>query len=367
VQHTIFISYRRDDSEGEAGRLFDALTRAYGSDAVFMDVAGIAPGVDFRKAIDDNVSACGVFLAVIGSQWATITGANGERRLDDPNDFVRLEIASALARNIAVIPVLVHGAKMPRPESLPDDIKDLAYRNSVEISHARWNSDVELLVGALRAYVTSTPSTANQPVHATVSVQLPPPITPYAAPEAGKSRLPMILGVSVPAVVLLLGGIVYFGLRDSHGKTVPPAVNPASSLTGLSAPVTPAPVTPAPAASGSYPLAGTWVNARESTGPDALQELKISGSGSQYSVEPWGSCQPTPCSWGAQTLTFDGNQMTGTWKVRALPGEVRSNRTMQISITPLSGGLDVKTINSHTPPGGQTIVQSPEFRFVQAQ
>ena len=151
MQHSIFISYRRDDSEGEAGRLYDDLVRAYGNNAVFMDVAGIAPGLDFRKAIDDNVSGCGVFLAVIGPQWATITGSDGHRRLDDANDFVRLEIASALARNIAVIPVLVHDARMPHPEQLPDNIKDLAYRNSVEISHARWNSDVQLLVDALEA------------------------------------------------------------------------------------------------------------------------------------------------------------------------------------------------------------------------
>lgn len=154
MKHSIFISYRRDDAEGEAGRLFDDLVRAYGNDAVFMDVAGIAPGLDFRKAIDDNVAGCGVFLAIIGSQWATIAGTDGRRRLDDDNDFVRLEIASALARNIAVIPVLVHDAHMPHPEQLPDNIKDLAYRNSVEISHARWNSDVQLLIEALKQYVT---------------------------------------------------------------------------------------------------------------------------------------------------------------------------------------------------------------------
>jgi hypothetical protein len=354
LQHTIFISYRRDDSEGETGRLFDDLTRAYGSDAVFMDVAGIAPGVDFRKAIDDNVSACGVFLAVIGSQWASITGANGERRLDDPNDFVRLEIASALARNIAVIPVLVHGAKMPHRDLLPENIKDLAYRNSVEISHARWNSDVELLVGALKAYVTSTPSTANQPVHATVPVQLPPPITPYSAPEAAKSKMPLIVGGSAAAAIALAGVIGFLALHNQNKPT--PAPSPTNPT-----------VVPSPSPSVIPPLVGTWVKSGVATGPDALQQLKISGSGSQYSVEPWGSCQPTSCSWGAQTLTFDGKQMAGTWKVSALPGELRSNRTVQISITPLSGGLDVKTINSHTPPGGQTIVENPEFRFVKAQ
>ena len=122
MAHAIFISYRRDDSEGEAGRLFDDLTRAFGNDAVFMDVSGIGPGTDFRKAIDDNVACCGVLLAVIGPTWATITDANDQRRLDDANDYVRLEIASALGRNIAVIPVLVHYAHMPHAEQLPDNL-----------------------------------------------------------------------------------------------------------------------------------------------------------------------------------------------------------------------------------------------------
>ena len=147
----IFISYRRDDTEGEAGRLFDDLVRAYGDDSVFMDVAGIQPGLDFRKAIDDNVVGCGVLLAVIGPTWATITGRDGTRRLDNPDDYVRLEIASALKRSIPVIPVLVHDSQMPGLEQLPEDLKDLRYRNSVELTHARWNSDVALLVSALKS------------------------------------------------------------------------------------------------------------------------------------------------------------------------------------------------------------------------
>jgi hypothetical protein len=169
VQHPIFISYRRTDSDGQAGRLYDHLVRAFGDDTVFMDAAGIAPGLDFRKAIDDQVSRCGVFLAVIGPEWARITGADGGRRLDDPNDFVRLEIASALAFNVAVIPVLVNGAEMPNAHQLPDNIRGLAYRQGVGISHARWNSDVQLLISVLRDY----DPTKKQPSHAAVSVQLP--------------------------------------------------------------------------------------------------------------------------------------------------------------------------------------------------
>ncbi len=147
---SIFISYRRNDTEGEAGRLFDDLVSEFGENSVFMDVAAIEAGRDFRKVIDESVSNCGVLLAIIGKNWVDAKDDNGNRRLDDPTDFVRLETASALRRDIPVIPILVRGAKMPRPEDLPDDLHDLAYRNCVELTHARWNSDLELLVNALR-------------------------------------------------------------------------------------------------------------------------------------------------------------------------------------------------------------------------
>ncbi len=148
----IFISYRRDDTEGQAGRLFQQLRESFGADVVFMDVATIEPGVDFREAIEKNTAACGVLLALIGRDWVSLTDAEGHRRLDNPDDFVRLETASALCRGIPVIPVLVQGARMPRADELPADLKDLAYRNSVELTHARWDSDVALLVKALRPF-----------------------------------------------------------------------------------------------------------------------------------------------------------------------------------------------------------------------
>lgn len=150
----IFLSYRRDDAEGEAGRLFDDLPREFGADRVFMDVAGIEPGRDFRKVIDQNVASCGVLLAMMGKGWIDAKDDAGRRRLDDPVDFVRLETASALRRDIPVIPVLVHGGRMPRSEQLPEDLKDLAYRNAVELTHARWDSDVQVLIKALRPHVS---------------------------------------------------------------------------------------------------------------------------------------------------------------------------------------------------------------------
>jgi hypothetical protein len=149
----IFISYRRNDAEGEAGRLFDDLVDHFGERAVFMDVAAIEPGRDFRRAIDDSVAACSVLLAIIGERWLDAVDAEGRRRLDETGDFVRLEIAAALRRDIPVVPVLVRGARMPRHDRLPDDLQELAFRNATELTHARWRSDVRHLIDALAPYV----------------------------------------------------------------------------------------------------------------------------------------------------------------------------------------------------------------------
>ena len=151
--HSIFISYRRDDSEGEAGRLSDDLEEIFAEHSIFMDVNAIQPGRDFRKAIDESIQKCSVLLAILGPAWLTSGDATGQRRLDDESDFLRLELVSALKREIPVIPVLIRGTKMPRAEQLPDDMKELAFRNAVELTHARWKSDLQVLVRALRPYV----------------------------------------------------------------------------------------------------------------------------------------------------------------------------------------------------------------------
>ena len=152
----IFVSYRRSDSQGEAGRLFDDLVKHFGEHMVFMDVVGIEAGRDFRKAIEESVAQCGALLVVMGPTWLNAKDENGARRLDDPADFVRIETASALRRDIPVIPVLVRAAEMPRAEQLPEIIRDLAYRNCIELTHARWRSDIQLLVEALRRLVVDS-------------------------------------------------------------------------------------------------------------------------------------------------------------------------------------------------------------------
>lgn len=138
--------------------MFDELANQFGPNSVFMDVSAIEPGRDFRKAIDESVATCSVLLAMIGQEWLNTKDARGGRRLEDSNDFVRIELASALRRDIPVVPVLVRGAKMPVAEELPDDLKDLAFRNAVELTHARWKSDVQVLVRALRPYMDPIPT-----------------------------------------------------------------------------------------------------------------------------------------------------------------------------------------------------------------
>jgi hypothetical protein len=191
----IFISYRRDDAEGQAGRLFDDLTEQFGPEAVFMDVAAIEAGRDFRRAIDEQVASCGVLLAIIGKSWLTASDEKSVRRLDDAADFVRLEIASALKRDIPVVPVLVQGARMPRASDLSEDLRELAYRNGVELTHARWDSDLQVLVKALRSYVQATQKRngAGQP--------LPP-----GARRAARTRSVLTLTAAAVTVIVFATG-----------------------------------------------------------------------------------------------------------------------------------------------------------------
>jgi hypothetical protein len=142
----VFISYRRGDTTIYAGRLFDGLSAALGDDQVFMDLDAIEPGADFVEHIEREVGNCEILVALIGRGWVDVTDADGNRRLEDPQDFVRLELATGLSRDIRVIPVLVQGATMPRADQLPDDLKSLARRNALEIGDERWRQDFARLL-----------------------------------------------------------------------------------------------------------------------------------------------------------------------------------------------------------------------------
>lgn len=148
----IFISYRREDSRAFTGRIADRLTQHFGPEAVFRDVDSIPLGMDFRQKIEQTMSQADAVLVIIGKQWADVGAADGTRRLDQAEDFVRLEIESAIAREIPVIPVLVDDAEMPSTEELPQSIAPLAYRNAIFIPrepyfHAGVDKVIEALDG----------------------------------------------------------------------------------------------------------------------------------------------------------------------------------------------------------------------------
>ena len=146
----IFINYRRDDSAATAGRLHDRLAQTFGRKNLFMDVDHIPAGVDFVDYLPNQVAACDVFLAVIGPNWLDAKDDDGRRRFDNPDDFVAIEIAAALARNIRVIPVLVDGARTPKAANLPNSVKPLVRRNAVEVRNSHFGRDAEELTNKVR-------------------------------------------------------------------------------------------------------------------------------------------------------------------------------------------------------------------------
>jgi WD40 repeat protein len=145
----IFISYRREDTAFPAGWLFDRLAGQFGENQIFKDVDSIQLGDDFVEVITTAVGSCDVLLALIGDRWLAITDEQGRRRLDNPDDFVRLEIETALARDIRVIPVLVGGARMPQAHQLPASLARLGRRNALNLSPDRFSSDIDPLLKVL--------------------------------------------------------------------------------------------------------------------------------------------------------------------------------------------------------------------------
>jgi TIR domain len=145
----IFLNYRREDTRGYAGRLYDRLSSHFSEEQIFRDIDAIPAGLDYLDYVERVVGQCDMMLVLIGETWISIKDAQGRRRLDNPRDLVRLEIAAALERNIPVIPVLIQGASMPVEEDLPGQIQGLARRNALEMSDSHWNYDWERLTPGL--------------------------------------------------------------------------------------------------------------------------------------------------------------------------------------------------------------------------
>jgi hypothetical protein len=153
----IFISYRREDAPAHAGRLYDGLVDEFGAHQVFMDVDNLEPGVDFVERLHTAVGTADAVLVVIGRGWLSAKNIEGERRLDDPEDFVRLEVGLALTGEPVVIPILVGGATMPTEDDLPPELVQLARRNALTMIDADWRSGLARLVAALRRIVDPVP------------------------------------------------------------------------------------------------------------------------------------------------------------------------------------------------------------------
>lgn len=226
----LFINYRRDDSRADAGRLYDRLHARYPG-RVFRDVGSLEPGVEWHEAIEKVLGSSDACIVVIGRNWLTVADAAGKRRIDDPRDTCRQEVATALTHGMRVFPVLVGGAKMPAEEDLPADLQPLARRNALELHEQDWDEDVDKLARAIENSLGWTPKKERSG------------ISPIAA------------GIAA-AVVLVGAGVVYMQTR----QPAPAGLNEGSS----------APPPPPPAVKAADPV-GSW-RAVVTAGADIINE-----------------------------------------------------------------------------------------------
>lgn len=206
----VFISYRREETSAYAGRLYDSMAAEFGDANVFMDV-DLAPGIDFVERITNAVSACHVLIVVMGPRWATLTDEDGGVRIADAEDFVRLEVGTALRRaDVTVIPVLVSGARMPDGDDLPPDLRPLARRNALELSDGRWRDDVRRLMSRLGELLAGTTA-----MHATIPAHHNGGAAATEKPAAAVSPVRLMLeGILVAAVIGLVAGGLANALPD---------------------------------------------------------------------------------------------------------------------------------------------------------
>ena len=226
---SIFICYRREDAGYATGRIYDRLVDHFGAERVFMDVEAIALGCDFRSEIDRTIEVCSIVIVVIGDAW--LAQVDGKRRIDDENDYVRIEIESALRRKLPIIPILTRGASHPTKAVLPASLEDLAYRHSISIRHEHFRGDMDCLISQmdklLRRHENAPPNPAEakepttpvKPTQTTESRRAIPPVASISAIAALKEpavwrRKRLIIVTAVGATVVLLLAIT--GLFTRH-------------------------------------------------------------------------------------------------------------------------------------------------------
>jgi hypothetical protein len=205
----VFVSYRRRDSRASTGRIADRLRAHFGESAIFQDIESIGLGVDFRTALMERLDKADGFLAIIGDQWLTAED-EGKRRIEQPDDPVRLEIAGALAREqIPVIPVLVGDSPIPDVEDLPEDLKELHYRNAIEIpSDDTFDAQVTKLIGAIEKSIGTPPEIAKVSTDRSAApAPAPAPVDHEPSGGSGSAKLIAI------AAVLVLAAFALFQFR----------------------------------------------------------------------------------------------------------------------------------------------------------
>jgi TIR domain len=239
----VFISYRRDDSAPYAGRLYDRLADAIGQENIFMDVDSISFGLDFADAIGTAVSSCDVLLAIIGPEWLTISDRD-RRRLDDPDDFVRLEIEAALERNVRVVPVLVDEAELPARADLPESLQPLVRRQTLRLSHDQFRLETQRLLDDLTRLSGGSAPPGPAAGAAVAAPLLPPVVAPAAGPTAplpapaptvsvivAQGKL-LTLSVQLAAQhVIEIDNTSFFGIIRVDGEPVVKKVNPEGAHT----------------------------------------------------------------------------------------------------------------------------------------
>ena len=310
----IFISYRREESRWSARSLHDRLIQRFDRNQIFMDVDSVGLGEDFVKTIEETVGSCDVLIAVIGAHWLTSTDGQGDRRLDNPEDFVRMEIATALRRNIRVIPVLVDGASMPRSTDLPDDLKQLVRRNALQVGDTHFDDDCRRLVAAIEQILEKAaaerrehepraqppspvaPSTSPaKPEADKLSAEAPKVVSPLPPKlaEPGREKPPQpslggtggkrpskqVIAFLAIAAVLVVGGLIYLAIRPSQSP--PPQLAPASA-----SPSQAVIATPTPALTSSSPVAVVRPSPSTSLAP-TREELSRTALQAATKDHPW--------------------------------------------------------------------------------
>jgi hypothetical protein len=287
---TVFISYRRETASGEARALFNDLVDQLGKNSVFMDVDSIALGRDFRSILQKTLGTCDLMLVIIDKDWVTVKDEKGKIRLENPSDYVRLEVEAALKRDIVVTPVLVKGAQMPSPEQLPAEIGDLTYRNAFEITFNRWESDVREMMRRLGLDSPERGGGVSAHGRSTLSGEAPRKSVSARLVES-KPRHVWFLVFALVVVALSIG--LFLLHRYESGQLMD--VHPSHQL----AEHEPGDAGPRPGAAANFRVAdyiGEWTNADPNT--SGITRILVRKDNEKLGVEVFGRCHPTDCDWG---------------------------------------------------------------------